>query len=100
MKLHKWKDIKNRFFTEEEQAESQEWVRKELEQIQLRELREMAGLTQVQAAELLDASQSQLSALEKRTDHKVSTLKRYVEALGGELEITARFGDRALRLKV
>jgi hypothetical protein len=41
----------------------------------------------------------ELSRLESRNDHLTSTLRRYVEALGGRLEITAVFGERRIRLK-
>jgi hypothetical protein len=43
--------------------------------------------------------QGNLSKLEQRTDMYVSTLRRYVEALGGELEIVARFPDREYRIE-
>jgi hypothetical protein len=39
----------------------------------------------------MEASQGEVSAIERRTDHYVSTLRRYVTAMGGELEIIARF---------
>jgi hypothetical protein len=43
--------------------------------------------------------QSELSKAERRADHRLSTLRRYVEALGGELEVFARFGSKRVRLK-
>ena len=49
----------------------------------------MAGVTQGELARRLDASQSQLSQVESREDHKLSTLRRYVEALGGEIRVQA-----------
>lgn len=100
MKTHKWKDIEERKLTPAQRAEAEKWAQAEVERLQLRELREMAGLTQVEAARRLESTQGTLSEMEKRTDHKVSTLRKYVEALGGELEVTAWFGDRALRLKI
>lgn len=53
----------------------------------LRQLRELAGLTQVELAERLDMTQAQISKLEARTDCKLSTLQRVVKALDGELEV-------------
>jgi hypothetical protein len=44
-------------------------------------------------------AQSEISRLEKREDFKLSTLKRYVEALGGELEVWAAIGDKRMRLR-
>jgi hypothetical protein len=43
-------------------------------------------------------TQSELSRLEGRSDHLTSTLRRYVEALGGTLEISAVFGKRRIKL--
>jgi hypothetical protein len=42
---------------------------------------------------------SKVSRLEHRADVRLSTVKRYVEALGGELEVFAAFGDRQVRLR-
>jgi predicted transcriptional regulator len=43
-------------------------------------------------------SQSEVARFEKRDDHRISTLRRIVEALGGELEIRAVFKGRTVRL--
>jgi hypothetical protein len=55
----------------------------------LRALREHLGKTQIEISRAMPMSQSQLSRLEGRHDHLVSTLRRYVEALGGEIEVVA-----------
>ena len=73
-------------------------IRKTLLSIDLRELRKVAGKTQVEVAEVLKMSQGQVSLTERREDHLLSTLRRYVEALGGELKVVADFGDRQYRL--
>ena len=57
----------------------------------LGELRRARQLTQKTLAETLGMSQSEVSKVERRTDLYVSTLRRYVEAMGGELQIFARF---------
>lgn len=49
-------------------------------------------------AELLETSQGEVSKIEHRADMYVSTLRCYVEAMGGELEIIARFPDGAVRI--
>jgi len=49
-------------------------------------------------AELLETSQPEISKIERRTDVYVSTLRRYVEAMGGKLEIVARFPDGAVQI--
>jgi hypothetical protein len=55
-------------------------------------------MTQVDAARAAEMTQSELSRLESRGDHRISTLRRYVEALGGSLEVTAVFGTRRVKL--
>ncbi len=59
----------------------------------LRGLRSARSLTQTQVAEALDLSQPDVSRLERRSDVLVSTLRRFVEATGGELEIVARYPE-------
>lgn len=57
----------------------------------LRLLREALGKTQVEVAEKADMNQSDLSKLEGRADLKLSTLNRYLGALGADVEVTAVF---------
>jgi transcriptional regulator with XRE-family HTH domain len=59
----------------------------------LHELRRARQLSQEQLAEELGATQPEISKIEHRTDMYVSTLRRFVEAMGGQLEIIARFPD-------
>src|SRR5438105_2813017 len=98
MAIHRWKDIQEKHFTPEEIAENQEWARRELLEADLRTLREMAGKTQAEVAELTAMAQSELSRTERRDDHLLSTLRRYIEALGGRLEVVAVFDDKTVRL--
>jgi len=65
----------------------------------LADLRRFRGLTQIQLAAAAGMDQSELSKAERRSGHRVSTLRLYVEALGGELEIFARFGSERVRLE-
>ena len=60
-------------------------------QSRLTELREFVGLTQVQLARRLRKGQSAVSQIEKGRDSKVETLKAFIEALGGSLELNVRF---------
>ena len=55
----------------------------------LRGLRESVGRTQGEVASRVSMTQPQLSRVETRRDHLISTLRRYVEALGGQMEIVA-----------
>ena len=61
----------------------------------MRELRKARQMTQVQMAKSLGVKQEQVSRIEKRTDMHLSTLKRTIEAMGGELVLTAKFPDGA-----
>lgn len=63
------------------------------EEMTLEELRKARDLSQEQMAETLEVGQPAVAKLEKRGDMHVSNLRRYIEALGGTLEITARFRD-------
>jgi hypothetical protein len=74
-------------------------AREAVEELSLQELRLGLAKTQSQVADAAQMSQSELSRLEGRADHRISTLRRYVEALGGELEIAAVFGERRVKLK-
>ncbi|MBC7544864.1 MAG: helix-turn-helix transcriptional regulator [Candidatus Sericytochromatia bacterium] len=65
----------------------------------LRDLREMTGKTQADLASAAEMSQSEASRTERRNDHLLSTLRRYVAALGGELEVTAVFDNRRVVLR-
>lgn len=63
------------------------------EAMTMRELREARQMTQVEMAKALGVKQEQISRIEKRTDLHLSTLKRSIEAMGGELILTAKFPD-------
>jgi transcriptional regulator with XRE-family HTH domain len=65
----------------------------------LRELRFEQDVTQEQLAALMGIRQASLSKIEHQDDLLVSTLRRYVEALGGALEIRARFSERTVTLR-
>ena len=65
------------------------------EEMTLQELRKARKLTQVSMAKQLGITQDSVSRLEKRSDLLLSTLRKAVEALGGELSLVAEFPDRA-----
>jgi transcriptional regulator with XRE-family HTH domain len=64
------------------------------QEMSLRELRQAHELTQEQVAEILKVGQDGVSRLEKRGDLLISTLRSYVEALGGQLSLVAEFPNR------
>src|SRR6266478_4708463 len=64
------------------------------EEMTLQELRQARKLTQVRIAKALGISQDGVSRLEKRSDFLLSTLRKTVEAMGGNLSLVAEFPDR------
>ncbi|MFG1426847.1 MULTISPECIES: XRE family transcriptional regulator [Hyphomicrobiales] len=65
----------------------------------LRELRQIAGKAQAEIASALNIKQPSVSQIERQTDMYLSTLRSYVEAVGGELELTVKLPQRpALRI--
>jgi transcriptional regulator with XRE-family HTH domain len=65
----------------------------------LRELRQIAGKAQADIASALNIKQPSVSKIEKQTDMYLSTLRSYVEAVGGKLELTVKLPERpALRI--
>jgi hypothetical protein len=93
-----WEDLKKRRHTPEQIEKIRADAKKEVAEYTLRQLREASGKTQMEMAALTEMAQSELSRFESRDDRKVSTLRRYVEALGGELEITAVINGRRIPL--
>ena len=65
------------------------------EELTLRDLRKARKLTQVRLAEQLRITQDSVSRLEKRSDLLLSTLRKTVKAMGGNLSLVAEFPDRA-----
>ena len=68
------------------------------EEATLCQLREAREQSQVAAAKQLHIKQAAVSKLERRTDMYLSTLRGYIEAMGGKLEIIARFKDQGVRI--
>jgi DNA-binding XRE family transcriptional regulator len=65
------------------------------EEMTLRELRTARQFTQVRMAKALGITQDSVSRLERRSDLLLSTLRKTVEAMGGNLSLVAEFPDRA-----
>ena len=74
-------------------VENRQRVREELQRMALDELRNAKQLTQADMAELLNVPQSSISRIEQRTDMYLSTLRNYVQAMGGVLQIQAVFPE-------
>jgi predicted transcriptional regulator len=93
-----WKTVKAGRLATQAAARVTERVVEELRELTLKELRQDLDVTQAQLAHAADMTQSEMSRLESRADHRISTLRRYVEALGGAIEITAVIGKRRIKL--
>lgn len=69
-----------------------------LAELPLNELRHARELSQEQLAEALHIKQSSVSKIERRTDMYISTLRNFIRAMGGELEINAVFPDGLIKI--
>jgi DNA-binding XRE family transcriptional regulator len=76
-------------------ATKAEALRKEMT---LAELRQALQLTQESLGESLDVGQTAVAKMEKRADMYISNLRRFIEAMGGELDIVARFPSGAVKI--
>ena len=85
-----------------EDPERRAWVEQEMRIMEaittLHQAREQRGVTQTELARALDVSQANVSRTERKEDLFLSTIRRYVAALGGELEVRAVFPDQTVRL--
>ena len=64
----------------------------------LQDLRQAKQLSQARMAEILETKQANISRIERRTDMYISTLRSYIEAMGGELDIVARFPEGGVHI--
>src|ERR1035438_332877 len=74
-------------------AEADRKARKLLAAMPLQELRQARKLSQEQLADVLHVKQASISKLERRSDMYISTLRNFIRAMGGELEINAIFPE-------
>jgi transcriptional regulator with XRE-family HTH domain len=85
-------------FSPQRKAKIAEQTQQLKSEMALSELREAFSLTQGELASKLNVKQPAISRLEKRSDMYVSHLREVVEAMGGELEITARFNGNEVKI--
>jgi DNA-binding XRE family transcriptional regulator len=96
--MKKWAEIKSQKMDAARIERVRSEAKEELRALTLRQLREEVGKTQVELAELTEVTQSALSRLERREDNPLEVVRRYVEALGGELELVAVIGNKRVKL--
>ena len=89
--------LKNKL-SDTSRATIQERVKAALEEMPLAELRQARQFTQQQIAESLKIKQASVSKMESQTDMYISTIRKYIEAMGGELEIIAKFPEGSIRV--
>lgn len=82
----------------EARTRADEKARAMLAEMPLNELRQARGLSQKVLAEVLHVQQPSIAKIEKRTDMCISTLRSHIEAMGGELEVIAKFPDGAVKI--
>ncbi len=68
-------------------------------EMDLAELRRAMKLSQDELAQTLQIGQGSVAKIERRADMYVGTLRRFIEAMGGELDIIARFPDHSVKIK-
>jgi DNA-binding XRE family transcriptional regulator len=96
-----WTEVRGKRVPREDRvAEHRARIEAEVRAYRLREVREEQGLTQTELADRMHVKQPTVSELEsgKLERAGLSTIKAYVEALGGTVEVVADFGDRRLVL--
>ena len=87
----KFSDLAVRTMSPEAIARAKTRTQAMLAEMPLAELRHARNLSQKEIAGLLNVEQPSISKLEKRTDMYISSLRNFIEAMGGELVIVAKF---------
>lgn len=101
MKTHKWSDVKKASKIPAARIkEIEDEVAAEVMAMNLAQIREAAGLTQVELATKLKVVQSGIARVEGQNDPRLSTLRRYVHALGGEVTVLAKVNGKTVELIV
>ena len=94
-----WSEIKAEVEAKPGAREEIDAIKRAMEDVlRLAELRHELHITQEELARALDVSQSNISRIERAEDLYLSTLRSYVEALGGRLEVNAVFPERTVSL--
>ena len=85
--------------TPEQLAQADSEAEEMMAEMLLGEMRKFMGLTQEQLADAMGVTQPSLSKLENQNDMQISTLRRLIEALGGEMEIIAHLPKADIRIR-
>ena len=87
-----WSEL-TKNFSPERRRRIDEMTNKMIAEMPLHELRRARALTQQDLAQVLNVNQPAVSKMEQRTDAYISSLRSYIEAVGGKLKITAEFPE-------
>ncbi len=82
----------------EARQRSKEMADEMMREYRLTELRNALGVSQEELAQLMDKKQAAISRFERRSDMHISTLREFIAALGGRLELVASFPDGSYHL--
>jgi DNA-binding transcriptional regulator YiaG len=96
-KARNFKELQAKMSPERQAANAAEATRM-LQEMPLEELRTARHITQTHLADLLGIKQASVSKMERRTDMYIGTLAKFIEAMGGQLEIRAIFPDGSVRI--
>lgn len=94
----KWSEIRRKHSPEVEERIRQS-VKEAAGVMTLYQLREARSLTQVNLAKVLNVNQGAVSRMEKRTDMYVSTLRNFIQAMGGQLQVKAIFPEGEVEIE-
>ena len=97
MAHHPIKKLRDKM-TPKQRAQAAAEAQRMMAEMLLAEIRQSAGLTQEELAAALGIQQPSLSKLEHQDDMQISTLRRLIEALGGQLEIVAHMPRGDIRI--
>lgn len=99
MQTKTWEEIAGRRFSPGAREQMKADARAELERVGLAALRKAREHTQAELGEEMGLPQASISDMERRADLLLSTLGKYIRALGGELEIRAVFPEATFHLE-
>jgi DNA-binding XRE family transcriptional regulator len=94
---NKFSELRSRM-SPESQARAEAKANQMLAEMPLHELRQARGLSQKMLADVLHVQQPSIAKMERRTDMYLSTLRSHIEAMGGQLDVVARFPDGSVKI--
>src|ERR1044071_5361885 len=98
MNHHKFSDLRKKM-SKRRQKRNQSAARNMMAELLLSEMRKQSGMSQRKLATALGIKQPTLARIEKQTDIQVSTLRRLVKAIGGELDLVVRLPKGEFRVR-